>query len=130
MISAVTVLVTNYDSALEFYVGTLGFNLIEDTRLSESKRWVLVTPNGATETRLLLAEAVTDEQHAAIGMQTGGRVFLFLQTDNFQRDYDSYLSRGVQFLEEPRHEIYGMVSVFEDPFGNKWDLIEGGRKTT
>jgi len=124
LISAVTIVVTSYDEALEFFVGTLGFDLIEDTRLSANKRWVLVAPKGATETRLLLAEAANDDQRAAIGMQTGGRVFLFLQTDDFYRDYAVYLSKGVEFQEKPRNEEYGTVAVFRDPFGNLWDLVE------
>jgi catechol 2,3-dioxygenase-like lactoylglutathione lyase family enzyme len=123
-IAAVSLVVPGYDEALDFYVGTLGFDLIEDTRLSVTKRWVLVAPKGATETRLLLAEAANDEQRAAIGRQTGGRVFLFLQTDHFHRDYEAFRSRGVRFLEPPRTEAYGTVAVFVDPFGNKWDLVE------
>ena len=123
-IAAVTIVVPGYDEALEFFVGKLGFDLIEDTQLSATKRWVQVSPRGARETRLLLAEAVTDEQRAAIGMQSGGRVFLILQTDDFQSDYELYRSRGVQFLEQPRQEVYGTVAVFQDPFGNRWDLVE------
>ena len=124
LISAVTIVVTSYDEALEFFVGTLGFDLIEDTRLSANKRWVLVAPKGAVGTRLLLAEAANNDQRAAIGMQTGGRVFLFLQTDDFYRDYAVYLSKGVEFQEKPRNEEYGTVAVFRDPFGNLWDLVE------
>lgn len=88
------------------------------------KRWVLTAPPGSSETRLLLAKAATPEQESRVGNQTGGRVFLFLHTDNFQRDYEGMTSRGVRFLEEPRHESYGTVAVFEDLYGNKWDLIE------
>lgn len=123
-LSAVSIVVPDYDQALAFYVGTLGFELIEDTRLSDEKRWVLVAPPGSSECRLLLARADGSEQRAAIGNQTGGRVFLFLQTDNFARDHVTMLGKGVNFLEEPRTEAYGTVAVFQDPFGNKWDLIQ------
>ena len=123
-LSAITILIADYDDAIAFYVGVLGFDLIEDTRLSDKKRWVLVAPPGSGETRLLLARADGPQQSAAIGNQSGGRVFLFLQTDNFSRDHETMLQKGVRFLEEPRCEPYGTVAVFEDPFGNKWDLIE------
>jgi catechol 2,3-dioxygenase-like lactoylglutathione lyase family enzyme len=129
-IAAISLVVPSYDEAVDFFVGTLGFDLIEDTRLSASKRWVLVAPKGAKETRLLLAEASSDEQRAAIGRQSGGRVFLFLQTDDFHRDYQSFLRRGVRFLEKPRIEEYGTVAVFLDPFGNKWDLVEYSQQET
>jgi uncharacterized glyoxalase superfamily protein PhnB len=105
-------------------VGTLGFDLIEDTRLSATKRWVRVAPPGSKETRLLLAKADGPGQLARIGDQAGGRVFLFLHTDDFQRDYEAWRARGVRFLEQPRSESYGTVAVFADPFGNKWDLIQ------
>ena len=124
MISAVTVVVPDYDAAIAFYVGTLGFDLIEDTAVSPRKRWVLVAPPGARETRLLLARADGKTQEAAIGNQTGGRVFLFLATDDFDADYRRYLDRGVNFREQPRTESYGRVVVFADPFGNLWDLIQ------
>ncbi|MGF1605448.1 MAG: VOC family protein [Rhodothalassiaceae bacterium] len=123
-LSANTLVVPDYDAALAFYVGALGFILIEDTAVSATKRWVLVAPPGSTETRLLLAEAATPAQRAAIGNQTGGRVFLFLSTDDFDRDHARFLDAGVRFLEAPRDEPYGRVAVFEDPFGNRWDLIE------
>jgi len=123
-LSAISVVVPDYDEALEFYVGQLGFDLIEDTTLSQTKRWVLVAPPRSTETRLLLAKTDGPRQSEAIGNQTGGRVFLFLQTDDFERDHRKLISNGVSFLEEPRHESYGTVAVFQDPFGNKWDLIE------
>jgi catechol 2,3-dioxygenase-like lactoylglutathione lyase family enzyme len=123
LISTVTVVVPDYDAAIAFYVATLGFTLVEDTRLTEEKRWVLVAPPGSAETRLLLAKAATPEQRAAIGNQTGGRVFLFLSTDDFARDHEAMRRAGVRFLEEPREEPYGMVAVFADPFGNRWDLI-------
>ncbi|MEP3045650.1 MAG: VOC family protein [Roseibium sp.] len=123
MISAITLLVPDYNQGLVFYVDFLDFDLIEDTQLSPDKRWVLVAPKGG-ETRLLLAKADGVSQQAAIGNQTGDRVALFLTTDDFDRDYASMLGKGVQFLEDPRSEPYGKVAVFQDPFGNKWDLIE------
>ena len=123
-LSAVTVVVPDYDAAIAFYVGKLGFQLIEDTRQSGSKRWVLVSPPGTAESRLLLAKADSDRQYQAIGNQTGGRVFLFLATDDFDRDHAAYMRAGVAFVEEPRVETYGKVAVFRDPFGNKWDLIQ------
>ncbi|MBG6177811.1 MAG: VOC family protein [Roseibium album] len=124
IIGAVTLVVPDYDAAISFYVEKLGFDLVEDTKLSANKRWVLVAPKGSTETRLLLALADDDQQIAAIGNQTGGRVCLFLNTDDFDRDHQAMKSKGVTFLETPRVEPYGKVAVFEDPFGNKWDLIE------
>ncbi|WP_306141912.1 VOC family protein [Roseibium sp. MMSF_3412] len=123
-IGAIALLVPDYDDAIAFYVGKLGFDLIEDTRLSETKRWVLVAPRGSSETRLLLAQADDEDQANAIGNQTGGRVFLFLHTDDFDRDHGQMLANNVEFLENPREESYGKVAVFRDPFGNKWDLIE------
>lgn len=124
VIGALALLVPDYDAAIDFYVGRLGFDLVEDTRLSDTKRWVLVAPNGSTETRLLLAKADDADQAAAIGNQTGGRVFLFLHTDDFDQDHRDMLAKDVTFLEDPRVEVYGKVAVFQDPFGNKWDLIE------
>ena len=121
-VGAVTILVPDYDEAIDYFVGTLGFTLIEDTRLSEGKRWVLVSTGAGTS--LLLAKAEGEHQIAAIGNQSGGRVFLFLTTDDFWRDYRTYMSRGVAFREEPRHEEYGIVAVFTDKSGNQWDLIE------
>ena len=121
-VGAVTILVPDYQEAIDYFVGTLGFTLVEDTRLSERKRWVLVSPG--TGTCLLLAKAKGERQRAAIGNQSGGRVFLFLTTDDFWRDYRTFLSRGVEFQEGPRHEDYGTVAVFVDKFGNRWDLIE------
>ncbi|MCK7612460.1 VOC family protein [Roseibium sediminicola] len=123
-IGAIALVVPEYDEALAFYSGKLGFDLIEDTALSDSKRWVLVAPKGSTEARLLLAKADGPVQQAAVGNQTGGRVFLFLKTDDFDRDFGSMRAAGVTFLEEPRTEAYGKVAVFQDPFGNKWDLIQ------
>lgn len=118
-----TYLVRNYDEAIEYFMNLLQFELIEDTALNEKKRWVLVRPRGGT-TSLLLAQADTPEQQAAIGNQSGGRVFLFLHTDDFWRDHAFMRSRGVQFLEEPRNEAYGTVAVFIDLYGNKWDLLQ------
>jgi catechol 2,3-dioxygenase-like lactoylglutathione lyase family enzyme len=123
-ISAVTVLVPDYDQGLAFYVDTLGFVLVADTALPDGKRWVLVSPEGEQGTNLLLAKADTPEQITATGNQTGGRVMMFLTTDDFAADHERYLQAGVNFLELPRHEAYGTVAVFEDPFGNKWDLIQ------
>jgi catechol 2,3-dioxygenase-like lactoylglutathione lyase family enzyme len=116
--------VRDYDEARDYYVKTLGFELVEDTPQGEDKRWLLVAPPGAKETRLLLAKAVGDAQLAQIGNQCGGRVFLILQTDNFERDHREFTARGVHFCETPRHETYGTVAVFEDLYGNRWDLIE------
>ena len=121
-VGAVAILVPDYREAIDYFVGTLGFTLVEDTRLSEEKRWVLVSPGAGTP--LLLAKAEGARQRAAIGNQSGGRVFLFLTTDDFWRDYRAYKSRGVAFQEDPRHEEYGTVAVFADKYGNQWDLIE------
>src|SRR5216684_5469496 len=118
----IALVVRDYDEALEFFTNTLNFKLIEDTRLSETKRWVLVAPPGSGGTNLLLAQAATPEQASRIGNQTGGRVFLFLHTDDFSRDYRGMKERGVKFREAPREEDYGTVAVFEDLYGNKWDL--------
>jgi len=122
-LSAITVLVPGYDEGIAFYTVKLGFELIENTPLTAGKRWIVVAPPGARETRLLLAKADGPEQAARIGDQTGGRVFLFLRTDDFDRDHAAMIARGVEFLEAPRIEAYGKVAVFRDPFGNKWDLI-------
>jgi catechol 2,3-dioxygenase-like lactoylglutathione lyase family enzyme len=123
-LSLTAVIVRDYDEAIAFFVGKLGFELREDTRLDEEKRWVLVAPPGSTESGILLARAANPRQAQAIGNQSGGRVFLFLATDDFKRDYDAFRDRGVKFLEEPRREPYGTVAVFEDISGNRWDLIE------
>ena len=121
----VSIVVRDYDEALAFYVGVLGFRLVEDSLVPEQdKRWVVVTPPGATESRLLLARASTPEQASRIGSQTGGRVFLFLYTDDFTRDYKRYKNGGVEFVREPRDEPYGTVAVFKDLYGNLWDLVE------
>jgi catechol 2,3-dioxygenase-like lactoylglutathione lyase family enzyme len=123
---ALTALVVrDYDEALAFYVGTLGFTLVEDRYVPEQdKRWVVVAPPGGAESRLLLARAVGDEQKSRIGNQTGGRVFLFLDTDDFWRDYESYRAKGVVFVREPSEQPYGTVAVFRDLYGNLWDLVE------
>ena len=118
------VLVRDYDEAIAFYVDKLGFDVRLDTPLSDTKRWVVLAPNGGGQGCILLAKADTPDQADRIGSQTGGRVFLFLDTDDFQRDYDSYTARGVTFVEPPRVEPYGKVAVFEDLYGNRWDLIE------
>ena len=115
--------VKDYDEAIRYYTGVLGFELVEDSRLSESKRWVLVRPKGS-ECSLLLARAVGEAQLSRIGNQTGGRVFLFLSTDDFERDYKAFLERGVRFVRPPGSEPYGTVAVFEDLYGNLWDLIQ------
>lgn len=123
-IGAVTLLVRDYDEAITFFTETLRFTLREDTALGNEKRWVRVTPPGAEEGGLVLGKASTSEQERCIGNQTGGRVFLFLHTDDFWRDYREMKARGVVFLEEPREEAYGTVAVFEDLYGNTWDLLE------
>lgn len=120
----VSLVVKDYDEAIDFYVGKLGFELIEDTyQPAQDKRWVVVCPKGST-TQLLLAKASTPTQTASIGNQTGGRVFLFLHTDDFWRDYHNYRAQGIEFIREPSTEAYGTVSVFKDCYGNLWDLIE------
>lgn len=125
-IASVALVIPDYDAAIAFYVDQLGFALLEDTRLSETKRWVRVAPSGA-ETAILLAKADGPAQAAAIGNQTSGRVGFFLHTDDFARDHAMMLAKGVTFREAPRHEAYGTVAIFEDPFGNLWDLIEPKR---
>lgn len=119
-----TFLVQDYDEAIQFFTEKLNFDLIEDTPLTDTKRWVLVAPHGTNGSKLLLAKADTSEQQEHIGNQTGGRVFLFLQTDDFWRDYNEMRSHGVKFAEEPREEPYATVVVFFDLYGNKWDLLE------
>lgn len=122
-IATVTLVVADYDAAIAFYRDRLGFALVADTSLGEGKRWVVVGPPGGGA-RLLLARADSPEQVARIGDQTGGRVGFFLETDDFARDHAAFTANGVKFLEEPRHEPYGSVAVFEDIYGNKWDLIQ------
>lgn len=123
-IGNVTLVIREYDEAIDYYTGALGFDLVEDTPLGDGKRWVLVRPRGGEGTCLLLARAADSTQATRIGDQTGGRVFLFLHTDDFRRDYDAMRARGVRFVEEPRHEAYGTVAVFVDLYGNRWDLVE------
>lgn len=123
-IGAVTLVVRDYDEAKAWFTDKLGFVVIQDTPLGEGKRWVMVAPPGESETRLLLAQADLPEQDTRIGDQTGGRVFLFLHTDDFRRDHQAYTARGVKFMETPRDEAYGTVAVFEDLYGNRWDLIQ------
>jgi catechol 2,3-dioxygenase-like lactoylglutathione lyase family enzyme len=122
-LALLSLLVPDYDAGIAFYVGKMGFDLLEDTDLGDGKRWVRVAPAGA-ETAFLLARAVGEQQIAAIGNQGGGRVWLFLQTDDFDRDYAAMLANAVHFEEQPRDEPYGRVAVFCDPFGNRWDLIQ------
>jgi catechol 2,3-dioxygenase-like lactoylglutathione lyase family enzyme len=123
-VGVVSLLVRDYDEAIAWFTRALGFEVVEDTDLGGGKRWVLVAPQDSREFRLLLAKARTAQEIAAIGNQSGGRVFLFLHTDNFGRDHYAFISRGVRFVEEPRHEAYGTVAVFEDLCGNRWDLVE------
>ena len=123
-LSLVAVVVPDYDEAIEFYVNRLGFRLVEDSVQTPEKRWVVVAPSGAAETHLLLAKAANPQQVQSIGNQTGGRVFLFLKSDQFDADYAAFRAAGIKFLEAPRQEPYGRVVVFQDPFGNKWDLLE------
>jgi catechol 2,3-dioxygenase-like lactoylglutathione lyase family enzyme len=121
----VALVVRDYDEAIDFYVGTLGFTLVEDTYVAEQhKRWVVVAPPGSSEPRLLLARAVGEEQSSRIGNQTGGRVFLFLYTDDFWRDFHAYKSRGVVFAREPKEQGFGIAAVFRDLYGNLWDLVQ------
>ncbi len=123
-IVSISLLVRDYDEALAWYVGVLGLVCLEDTALGGGKRWVRVAPAVDAAFSLLLARATTPEQEACVGNQAGGRVFLFLETDDFARDHAALVARGVRFVEEPRPEPYGWVCVFEDLYGNRWDLIE------
>ena len=121
----IALVVREYDEAISFYVDTLGFKLVEDTYIpAQDKRWVLVEPPGSSGTQLLLARGVGEEQISRIGNQTGGRVFLFLHTDDFWRDYHAYQEKGITFIREPKEEPYGTVAVFEDLYGNLWDLVQ------
>lgn len=122
-IAHIAIVVDDYDKAIAFYTQKLHFTLTEDTKLSETKRWVLVTPQGS-KCSLLLAKASNDEQRSKIGNQTGGRVFLFLHTDNIERDYNNLLLNNIKIVRKPTIEVYGTVAVFEDIYGNLWDLIE------
>jgi catechol 2,3-dioxygenase-like lactoylglutathione lyase family enzyme len=123
-IAHISLLVSDYDEAINFYTQKLNFTLIEDTPISDDKRWVRVAPAGSRECCLLLAKASSDEQKKFVGKQTGGRVFLFLYTDNFERDYQNLIRENIQIVRAPKQENYGTVAVFADLYGNLWDLIE------
>jgi catechol 2,3-dioxygenase-like lactoylglutathione lyase family enzyme len=127
-IALMALVVADYDEAIAFYTEKLGFELLEDSRLNDTKRWVRVAPPGANGSALLLAKAANNEQLSRVGNQTGGRVFLFLHTDDFWRDYNRYRANGVEFVREPAAEPYGTVAVFKDLYGNLWDLIGPGIK--
>ena len=123
-IAHISLVVEDYDAAIRFYTEKLNFTLIEDTVLSETKRWVVIAPPGSSGTSLLLAKAANEEQRSRVGNQTGGRVFLFLHTDDFWRDYHDLTNKSITFVREPSNEPYGTVAVFRDLYGNLWDLIE------
>lgn len=123
-IAHITLVVKDYDEAIQFYTGKLDFELLEDTKIDELKRWVVLSPPGAKECCLVLARASNEKQLASVGNQTGGRVFLFLFTDDFRRDYNKMIEKGIRFVVPPKKEPYGQVAVFEDLYGNKWDLLE------
>ncbi len=123
-LAAISLIVPDYDEAIAHYCGDLGFDLIDDTDMGDGKRWVTVAPPGAKETRLLLAKASKPEQAARVGDQAGGRVFLILHTDDFDRDHARFDAAGIAFMETPRVEPYGKVAVFRDRFGNLWDLLQ------
>jgi len=123
-LAQIALVVSDYDEAIEFYTKKLNFTLLEDTALSETKRWVRVAPRGSDHCGILLAKAANDEQKSRVGNQTGGRVFLFLHTDDFWRDYKNMQSAGIEFVREPAVESYGTVAVFKDLYGNLWDFIE------
>ena len=123
-IAHITIVVRDYDEAIKFYTQKLKFELLEDTRLNETKRWVLVAPKGSKECSLLLAKASNENQEYSIGNQTGGRVFLFLHTDNFERDYKNLVDQGIKIVRLPAEKPYGTVAVFEDLYGTLWDLVE------
>lgn len=123
-LAQIAIVVHDYDEAIEFYTNKLHFDLIEDTPLSETKRWVLIRPKGSLECCLLLAKAANQDQKSRVGNQTGGRVFLFLHTDNFDRDYKNLLDQKIEIIRPPQREEYGTVAVFKDLYGNLWDLIE------
>lgn len=124
----ITLVVNDYDEAIDYYTQKLDFILIEDTALSNTKRWVVVKPNGVGGCNILLAKAVGEEQQSRIGNQTGGRVFLFMHTDNFISDYENMMAKGIEFVRQPSEEEYGRVAVFKDIYGNLWDLIEPKKK--
>ena len=119
----IAIVINDYDEAIKFYTEKLHFDMVEDTQLSETKRWVLVRPKGSNECCLLLAKAANDEQRSRVGNQTGGRVFLFLHTDNFERDYQNLLDHQIDIVRQPQREEYGTVAVFKDLYGNLWDMI-------
>ena len=123
-IAHIALVVKDYDEAIKFYTEKLDFQLLEDTPLSDQKRWVLVAPTGAKECCLLLAKAANEKQMASVGNQTGGRVFLFLFTDDFWRDFNKMVDKNINFVRPPKEENYGMVAVFEDLYGNLWDLLQ------
>ncbi|MEN8788711.1 MAG: VOC family protein [Flavobacteriaceae bacterium] len=123
-LAMITLLVKEYEEAISFYTDKMNFQLAEDTVLDDGKRWVVVRPEGGNSSSLLLAKASNSVQYAQIGQQSGDRVFLFLHTDDFRRDYKAMRSAGIEFLEEPRTEPYGVVAVFKDLYGNRWDLLE------
>ena len=123
-LAQIAIVVNDYDEAIEFYTKKLHFEVIEDTPLGETKRWVLIRPKGSSECCLLLAKAANEEQRSRVGNQTGGRVFLFLHTDNFERDYKNLVDQKIDIIRPPQQEDYGTVAVFKDLYGNLWDLIE------
>ena len=129
-IAHIALVVRDYDEAIAFYTEKLDFRLVEDTRINDDKRWVVVAPPGAQECTLLLAKAANEKQSESIGNQTGGRVFLFLFIDDFQRDYEKMSARKIKFVRPPKEEDYGTVAVFEDLYGNLWDLLEPSEKNT
>lgn len=126
-IAHIALVVADYDEAIRFFVDKLNFTLYEDEKLSDTKRWVIVKPPGSSGCSVLLAKASDQDQQFHIGNQTGGRVFLFLHTDNFWRDYDHYIAMGIQFVRQPEDQKYGTVAVFKDLYGNLWDLIGPGK---
>ncbi|WP_437398404.1 VOC family protein [Flagellimonas lutimaris] len=127
-IAHISLVVKDYDEAIHFYTNKLDFTLLENTKIDEFKRWVVIAPSGAKECSLLLAKAANEKQLASIGNQTGGRVGFFLFTDDFNRDYDKLVNRGVTFVRPPKKEPYGVVAVFKDLYGNLWDLLEPNEK--
>ncbi len=127
-IAHIALVVNNYDDAIKFYTEKLNFTLLEDTKLSETKRWVMIAPKGNGQCCLLLAQAANEEQKIRVGNQTGGRVFLFLYTDDFWRDYNNFIEKKINFIRLPAEEPYGTVAVFEDLYGNLWDLIQPAKK--
>lgn len=123
-LAGITLLVDNYDSAINYYTRVIGFELIEDSRVSPTKRWVLIAPPGSSQTRLVLAEATNEAQTARIGDQAGGRVFLFVHTDDFRGDHARLCALGVEFVDGPRQESFGTIGIFRDRYGHRWELIE------